>query len=90
MEFNLTTAKEYFNLHRRELAGFILMLLHLEEGEQVDSVLGTIRKLEENKFEVIAGDRSSVNKLVELWEEVIQEPVESIFVEHGSPADETE
>ena len=80
MNFNLSSIKEYFNLHTKEAAGFILMLLHLEGGEKFTSILGTIEKMEGDAFKLTVGPEV-VEQLVDLWIEETKEPVEGIFDE---------
>jgi len=78
MNFDLSSIKEYFDLHTKEAAGFILMLLHLEKGEKFTSVLGTIEKLEGDTFKLTVGFEV-VEKVVELWIEETKEPVGELF-----------
>lgn len=78
MNFNLSSVKEYFDLHTKEAAGFILMLLHLEEGEKFTSILGTIEKLEGDMFKLTVGPEA-VEQIITLWIEETKEPVEEMF-----------
>lgn len=77
MDFNINSLKNYFKVNTKEAAGFMLMLLTLEEGNKFKTNLGTITKLKDNKFEIETG-KTQVNKLIDLWSDE-EHPIDEVF-----------
>ena len=78
MNFNLGSLRKYFGVNKKEAAAFILMLLHLEEGEEFNSVIGKVRKLKGEKFEVVVGD-NVLKILIDYCRECDKDPTDDLF-----------
>jgi hypothetical protein len=77
MNFDLSKLQTYFGMHTREAAGFILLLLNMEEGDRFKTRLGEVIKLEGNKFEVSTG--TAIEDLAEIWTDEIKNPIDQLF-----------
>ena len=65
MKFNQTSLMKHFRINKKESLGFILMLTTLKKDEKFKSDIANIKKIEENKFEIIT--KNSIDNLSKLW-----------------------
>ncbi len=66
MIFRSEDLKRYFGVHRKEAAGFLLLLLSLEPGEVFHSTIGTVEKQEDNTFRIVV-DEATLERLCDTW-----------------------
>jgi len=79
---NLSMLQKFFSVRKKEAAGFMLMLLHLKEGDEFRSILGKIVKKDNNTFEIVMSE-DVIKKVVDLFIEETREPIEDFF-DHGN------
>lgn len=77
MNFDLTKLRNYFGMHKRETAAFMLLLLNMEKGEKFKSKLGEVVKLEDNLFKI--NTNMAVKELAEIWIDEIKNPLDNLF-----------
>jgi hypothetical protein len=77
MDFDLESLRSYFGMHKKETAGFMLMLLHMEKGDKFSSRLGVIQKTDDMVFQLTTN--KTVGALSKLWMDEIKNPIEALF-----------
>lgn len=50
MTVNLKYLKKYYNINKQKAAGFLLMMTKLGIDDEFKSVIGTIKRIDENMF----------------------------------------
>ena len=77
MNFDLNKLRNHFGMHTREAAGFILLLLNMNEGDKFKSRIGEVVKLSDNTFKV--NSKKSIEELADLWVEETRNPLTKLF-----------
>jgi len=77
MNFDLGKLRSHFGMHTREAAGFILLLLNMDEGDKFKSRLGEVVKLSNDTFKV--NTKRSMEELADLWTDEIRNPIDKLF-----------
>jgi hypothetical protein len=77
MNFNLKKLQSHFGIHKKEVAGFFLILMHMESGDVLRTRLGGIKKLDKNTFKL--DQTKTIQELAEIWTDEIKNPIDSLF-----------
>jgi hypothetical protein len=77
MNFDLKALRSYFGMHKKETAGFILMLLHMEKGDKFSSRLGELKKVGDTSFEL--STNKTIDALAKIWTDEVKNPIETLF-----------